>query len=84
MTLLPVAWGCKESSHKPNAQIRIAYIAKLKDGGFHDAIFKGIREESIKQNVEVDSYFGRDQQDFDGQRKFLMEVLQSKKYKGHL
>lgn len=77
-----VSWGCNERPHPSDIKIKIAYVAKLKDGGFHDAIFKGIREESIKQGVDVDVFYGHDQQDLNGQRKFLTEILQSKKYKG--
>lgn len=82
IVLLLVTWGCKDVSRPADNRIKIAYVAKLKDDGFHDAIFKGIREESIKQGVDVDAFYGHEQQDLDGQRKLLAEILQSKKYKG--
>lgn len=75
-------FGCSDVKHPTTDKIKIAYVAKLKDGGFHDAIFKGIREESIKQGIDVDVFYGHDQQDFRGQQRFLTEILQSKKYKG--
>lgn len=77
-----IAIGCKDRNLPLVDKTKIAYVAKLKDGGFHDAIFKGIREESIKVGVDVDVFYARDQQDLNGQRQFLTEILQSKKYKG--
>lgn len=74
--------GCDGNSRSVDNKIRIAYVAKLKDDGFHDSIFKGIREASVKQGIDVDVFYGHDQQDLDGQRMCLMKILQSKKYDG--
>lgn len=75
--------SCQSTSGKiDSSHPRIAYIAKLDHETFHDGIAKGVREEAATRQIEVDIFYGASQQDVEGQKNFIQDIIRSGKYTG--